>query len=72
MKNINKLIINSPYIETQQYWEFIRDTREFFLQVGRRLSGYVVASAAPLFLRQKKKQFSLTKILPCLTTRWNF
>ncbi len=44
MKNINKLIINSPYIEPQQYWEYIRDTREFLLQSGRRPAGYVVAS----------------------------
>ncbi|NEU09232.1 DEAD/DEAH box helicase family protein [Flavihumibacter sp. R14] len=44
MKNINKLIINSPYVEPQQYWEYIRDTREFVLQEGRRPAGYVVAS----------------------------
>lgn len=44
MKNINKLIINSPYIEPQQYWEYIRDTREFILKEGRRPAGYVVAS----------------------------
>jgi len=44
MKNISKLIINSPYIEPQQYWEYIRDTREFVLQAGRRPAGYVVAS----------------------------
>ena len=44
MKNINKLIINSPYAEPQQYWEYIRDTREFVLQAGRRPAGYVVAS----------------------------
>ena len=44
MKNISKLIINSPYVEPQQYWEYIRDTREFVLQAGRRPAGYVVAS----------------------------
>jgi type III restriction enzyme len=44
MKKIDKLIINSPYIEPQQYWEYIRDTREFLLQEGRRPAGYVVAS----------------------------
>ncbi|MBI5749339.1 MAG: DEAD/DEAH box helicase family protein [Nitrospinae bacterium] len=44
MKNIDKLIINSPYEEPQQYWEYIRDTREFILQKGRRPAGYVVAS----------------------------
>ena len=44
MKQINKLIINSPYKEPRQYWEYIRDTREFILQEGRRPAGYVVAS----------------------------
>ncbi|MBI4683502.1 MAG: DEAD/DEAH box helicase family protein [Nitrospirae bacterium] len=44
MKKIDKLIINSPYKEPQQYWEYLRDTREFVLQSGRRPAGYVVAS----------------------------
>src|SRR3989337_459270 len=44
MKKIDKLIINSPYKEPQHYWEYIRDTREFILQGGRRPAGYVVAS----------------------------
>jgi type III restriction enzyme len=44
MKNIDKLIINSPYEEPTQYWEYIRDTREFVLNSGRRPAGYVVAS----------------------------
>jgi len=44
MKQIDKLIINYPYEEPQQYWEYIRDTREFVLQEGRRPAGYVVAS----------------------------
>lgn len=44
MKNIDKLIINSPYEEPRQYWEYIRDTREFVLQEGRRPAGYVVAT----------------------------
>lgn len=44
MKKIDKLIINSPYEEPQQYWEYIRDTREFILQEGRRPAGYIVAS----------------------------
>jgi len=41
---IDKLIINAPYYEPHQYWEYIRDTREFVLQEGRRPAGYVVAS----------------------------
>lgn len=44
MKNIDKLIINSPYGVPEKYWEYIRDTREFILKDGRRPAGYVVAS----------------------------
>ncbi|MEI8202782.1 MAG: DEAD/DEAH box helicase family protein [Bacteroidota bacterium] len=44
MKSIDKLIINSPYFEPEQYWEYLRDTREFILQSGRRPAGYVIAS----------------------------
>jgi type III restriction enzyme len=44
MKKIEKLIINSPYLEPQNYWEYIRDSREFLLQRGRRPAGYIVAS----------------------------
>lgn len=44
MKTIEKLIINSPYIEPQQYWDYQRNSREFILQAGRRPAGYVVAS----------------------------
>jgi len=44
MNKIDKLIINSPYVEPQQYWEYLRESREFILQSGRILAGYVVAS----------------------------
>ena len=44
MKKIDKLIINSPYEEPRQYWEYIRDTREFVLQSGRRKASYIVAT----------------------------
>jgi type III restriction enzyme len=44
MNKIEKLIINSPYIEPQQYWEYIRDTRVFVLQTGRRPAGFIRAS----------------------------
>lgn len=43
MKKIDKLIINSPYTEPAQHWDYIRDTREFILKEGRRAAGYVVA-----------------------------
>jgi type III restriction enzyme len=44
MKKIDKLIINSPYEEPKQFWEYIRDSREFVLQSGRRPAGYIIAS----------------------------
>ncbi len=44
MQKIDKLIINSPYVEPTQYWEYLRESREFILQSGRRPAGYVVAS----------------------------
>ena len=44
MQQIDKLIINSPYVEPLQYWEYLRESREFILQGGRRPAGYVVAS----------------------------
>lgn len=44
MNKIDKLIINSPYTQPQQYWEYIRDSRDFVLKEGRRPAGYIVAS----------------------------
>ncbi len=44
MKPIEQLIINSPYKEPEQYWDYNRETREFVLREGRRPAGYVVAS----------------------------
>ena len=44
MKQIDKLIINSPYEEPKQFWEYIRDRREFVLQSGRRKASYIVAT----------------------------
>lgn len=44
MKNIDKLIINSPYKEPTRHWEYIRERREFDLREGRRPAGYLVAS----------------------------
>lgn len=36
---IDKLIINAPYKEPKQYWEYIRETRGFMLQEGCRSAG---------------------------------
>lgn len=44
MEKIDKLIINTPYIQPEQYWEYIRENKEFILRSGRRPAGYVVAS----------------------------
>ena len=44
MKQIEKLIINSPYTEPERHWYYERDTREFFIRDGRRPAGYVMAT----------------------------
>lgn len=44
MKSIDKLIINSPYQESTQYWYYERLTRDFFIKEGRRPAGYVMAT----------------------------
>jgi len=44
MKKIDKLIINSPYVEPTEYWEYNRDTREFILKQGTRPAGFIAAS----------------------------
>ncbi len=41
---IKKLIINSPYEEPTQHWDYQREKREFDLVEGRRSAGYLVAS----------------------------
>nr|MBC8274408.1 DEAD/DEAH box helicase family protein [Chloroflexota bacterium] len=41
---IDKLIINSPYEEPEEYWRYERETRSFIREKGRRPAGYVVAS----------------------------
>jgi type III restriction enzyme len=44
MNKIDKLIINSPYSEPTHYWRYVRETRSFSKEEGRRPAGYVVAS----------------------------
>lgn len=41
---IDRLIINSPFKEPEQYWSYDRETRSFSLKDGRRPAGYVIAS----------------------------
>jgi type III restriction enzyme len=44
-RNIDRLIINSPYDEPQRYWRYNRERRTFTLVEGeRRPAGYVIAS----------------------------
>lgn len=42
---IDRLIINSPYVEPGLHWRYDRESRLFELAEGRRPAGYVVASA---------------------------
>jgi type III restriction enzyme len=44
MKKIDKLIVNSPYKAPERFWKYIRESKEFLLENGRRPAGYVVAS----------------------------
>ena len=44
MTTIDRLIINSPFKEPEQYWSYDRETRSFSLKDGRRPAGYVIAS----------------------------
>lgn len=41
---IDRLIINTPYVEPERHWRYQRESRSFDLVEGRRSAGYVVAS----------------------------
>ena len=41
---IDKLIINSPYVEPEKYWRYDRESRRFQLAEGRRPAGYIQAT----------------------------
>ena len=43
---IDKLIVNSPFEEPQQYWAYDRTDRMFHLKSGRRPAGYIIASGS--------------------------
>ena len=43
-EKIDKLIINSPFEEPEQYWEFEKTKGKHFIKKGRRPAGYVIAS----------------------------
>src|SRR5437588_272673 len=44
MQGISHLIINSPYVEPTQHWEYNHQRMAFELAAGRRSSGYTIAS----------------------------
>ena len=44
MKQIDKLIINTPYKEPKYYWHYDREHRGFEKREGRQPAGYVVAT----------------------------
>jgi type III restriction enzyme len=41
---IGKLIINSPFEEPKEYWNYEKETKTFTKMAGRRSAGYIVAS----------------------------
>lgn len=41
---IDRLIINTPYLEPKQHWHYDRETHTFDRVAGRRPAGYVIAS----------------------------
>ena len=43
-KTIDRLIINSPYEEPAEHWNYVRERRTFSQVKGRRPAGYVIAS----------------------------
>jgi type III restriction enzyme len=44
LQTIDRLIINSPYVEPALHWHYDPVTKLFSLEAGRRPAGYVVAS----------------------------
>lgn len=45
MKEIDKLIVNSPYEKPQKHWSYNNATKDFSLKPGQRLAGYTLASS---------------------------
>ena len=43
---IDRLVINSPYVEPSRHWRYDRDRFEYRLEQSRRESGYMVATPA--------------------------
>ncbi len=43
-EKIDRLIINSPFEEPEQHWDFDKTKGKHFIKAGRRPAGYVIAS----------------------------
>ena len=43
-EKIDQLIINSPFEEPKQHWDFDPTRGKHFIKEGRRSAGYVIAS----------------------------
>ena len=46
---IDQLIINPPFREPQQYWDFDKTKGKHFIKEGRRPAGYVIASQSKIY-----------------------
>lgn len=45
LQKIDKLIINSPYVEPEKYWKYDQSTKTFSIINSRRDAGYIIASS---------------------------
>lgn len=45
LKKIDKLIINSPYVEPEKHWKYDQETKTFSIIEKRREAGYIIASS---------------------------
>lgn len=44
LQKIDRLIINSPYVEPRQHWKYDSTSKTFSIREGRRPAGYIIAS----------------------------
>ena len=59
-KPIKKLIINSPFKEPDQHWQFDKTKKEFVLKEGRRPASYIIASSK----HKSYDEYGLVKEIP--------
>ena len=46
MPDIDQLIINTPYEEPKEHWDYIPESKTFRRETGRRKAGYITASSS--------------------------